>query len=321
MNEEKQQRARQYTYTVVIPVFNSEAVIGETLRQTAAFFEAQDWNYEIIAVNDGSSDHSEAVLHQSAQENPHIIAISLIRNFGQHNALFCGLQHSSGDYVITIDDDLQNPPGEIIHLVDKALESDYDLVIGQFRRKAHAWYRRSGSQVIAWVNRHVFDQPPDLVLTNFRLIRRDVVERINNYRTTFPYISGMVLMFSSHYANVMVDHHPRTVGASQYNWFRITNLVLRILFNYSAFPLQLVSLGGIGISLIAFLLGMFFLFKSIFLGVSVPGWTTIVVLISLFTGINIAITSVLGQYVVRLMQQSGSTQSYYVKQIFRQNHE
>jgi hypothetical protein len=122
-------------------------------------------------------------------------------------------------------------------------------------------------------------------------------------------------------AAAVFEHHPRKVGKSNYNWFRIGNLVLRILFNYSAFPLQMVSLGGIAISLIAFLLGAFFLLKSAFLGVSVPGWTTIVVLVSLFTGINIVITSVSGQYVVRLMQQSGSTQSYYVKRIFRQDHD
>ena len=96
---------------------------------------------------------------------------------------------------------------------------------------------------------------------------------------------------------------------------------MRILFNYSAFPLQVVSSLGIVISLGAFFLGVFYVLKSALLGVNVPGWTTIVVLLSLFSGINIAITSTLGQYVVRLMQQSGSTQSYYIKNIVRQNHE
>ncbi len=319
MDERKATQARQQKYTVVIPVYNSGNVVGTTLEHTVRFFESFGWDYEIIAVNDGSSDDSADVLREKALANPHIVVINLIRNFGQHSAVFCGLQHSTGDYVVTLDDDLQNPPSEIIHLVDKALDG-HDLVIGQFHHKAHARYRRIGSQAIAVINRRVFHQPRDLVLTNFRLIRRDVVERICAYRTSFPYISGMVLMFSSQPANVVVEHKPRLVGSSNYNWFRIAGLVMRILFNYSAFPLQIVSMFGLVMAGGAFLLGAFYIIKSVFLGVSVPGWTTIVVLSALFSGINIAITSILGQYVVRLVQQFGSSNSYYIKDIIRQDH-
>lgn len=320
MDDTKRKQARNHRYTAVIPVFNSETIVGDTLDQVAAFFETQGWDYEIIAVNDGSSDNSEAVLREKALSNQHIIAINLIRNFGQHNAVLCGLQHSTGDYVVTLDDDLQNPPSEIIHLVDKAMDG-FDLVIGRFRHKQHAAHRRAGSHIVAWINRRVFNQPSDLVLTNFRLIHRDVVERICAYRTSFPYISGMVLLFSSQRANVLVDHHPRPEGKSNYNLFRIANLVMRILFNYSAFPLEVVSLLGLIIAGLAFLAGMFYLLKSVLIGVNVPGWTTLVVLLSLFSGVNIVITSMLGQYVVRLMQQSGSAQSYYVKNVIRLHHE
>jgi glycosyltransferase involved in cell wall biosynthesis len=320
VDEEKRALAATYKYSAVIPVFNSRAVVGETLDQTAQFFEAQGWTYEIIAVNDGSSDNSEAVLHEKALANPHVVAINLIRNFGQHSAILCGLEHSTGDFVITLDDDLQNPPSEIIHLVDKALD-DYDLVIGRFRSKQHAAHRRAGSRVIAWINRFVFNQPPDLVLTNFRLIRRDVVDRICAYRTSFPYITGMVLMFSSQRANVWVEHKPRPVGKSNYNILRIGRLVMRILFSYSAFPLQAVSLIGIVCAVIAFLAGSFYLLKSLFFGVRVPGWTTLVVLLSFFSGVNLILSSMLGQYVVRILQQSGSTRSYYIKNIVRLDHD
>jgi glycosyltransferase involved in cell wall biosynthesis len=305
---------------VVIPAFDSAAIVGDMLDQTAAFFEAQGWDYEIIAVNDGSSDDSESVLRAKALSNPHIIAINLIRNFGQHNALYCGLQHSSGDFVITLDDDLQNPPEEMIHLVDKALD-DYDLVIGCFHSKQHAAHRRAGSRVIAWINRYIFHQPRDFVLTNFRLIRRDVVDRICGYNTSFPYITGLVLMFSSQRANVWVEHKPRPVGKSNYNSVRIAKLVARILFSYSAFPLQLVSLIGIVFAVLAFLAGTGYLLKSLFFGVRVEGWTTIVVLLSFFSGVNLILSSMLGQYVVRILQQSGSAQSYYVKNIVRAVHD
>jgi glycosyltransferase involved in cell wall biosynthesis len=320
MNEHKRAQAAAYKYSAVIPVFNSGAIVGDTLDQTAAFFEAQGWDYEIVAVNDGSSDDSESVMCARARANPHIIAINLIRNFGQHNAVYCGLQHSSGDFVITLDDDLQNPPEEMIHLVDKALD-DYDLVIGRFRTKQHAAHRRAGSRVIAWINRYVFDQPRDLVLTNFRLIRRDVVDRICGYNTSFPYITGLVLMFSSQPANVWVEHKARPVGQSNYNLIRIARLVTRILFSYSAFPLQLVSLIGIVFAVLAFVAGTGYLLKSLFFGARVPGWTTLVVLLSFFSGVNLILSSMLGQYVVRILQQSGSTHSYYVKNIVRADHD
>lgn len=305
-------------FSAIIPVFNSEALIAETIDRTVAFFENAQLRYELILINDGSTDRSWEIVWQKAQANPHIVAIDLLRNYGQHTAVFCGLQHSTGDYVITLDDDLQNPPEEIIHLIHKILEG-YDVVFGQFHQKQHASYRRLGSRLIALINRRVFHQPPDLVLTNFRIIRREVVERIRNYQTGYPYISGLVLMFSNRRANVMVEHHPRRVGKSNYNLFRIAALVTRILFNYSAFPLHFMTTLGIIISILSFLLGMFYILRTIFVGVRVPGWTTLVVLLSFFNGINLIISSMLGEYIIRLVNQLSSDRSYHIREIVNAN--
>ena len=189
------QQATDFKYSAVIPVYNSEPIISETIDRTVAFFKNANLNYELILVNDGSTDKSWSIVSEKAATNSHIIAIDMLRNYGQHTAIFCGLQHSSGDYAITLDDDLQNPPEEIIHLINKILEGEHDIVYGRFRIKQHASYRRVGSRAIAQVNRRVFHQPPDLVLTNFRIIRRDVVERMCGYQTGYPYITGLALMF------------------------------------------------------------------------------------------------------------------------------
>jgi glycosyltransferase involved in cell wall biosynthesis len=301
-------------YSVVLPVYNSAAVVGETIDRTVAFFEGHGWDYELVLVNDGSHDQSWDVLCEKAPANPHIIAINLLRNYGQHTALFCGFQRSTGDYLITIDDDLQNPPEEIIHLINKAREG-HDLVFGRFREKKHDWYRRLGSLLIRAINRGVFHQPKGLVLTNFRIIRRDVVDRICAYRTSYPYITGLAVMFSVNPANVGVEHQSRSVGKSNYNLFKIIELVMRILFNYSSFPLRLVSIVGVVISALSLLRGLYYLGKAIFIGVSVPGWTTVVVLLSFFNGITIFILSMLGEYTVRLLNQTSSSESYHVKEI------
>ncbi|MFB0536471.1 MAG: glycosyltransferase family 2 protein [Anaerolineae bacterium] len=308
------QQEKLIKYSVVIPVYNSASTVGETIDRTVAFFEGHSWNHELILVNDGSRDQSWDVLREKALANPHIVAINLLRNYGQHTALLCGFQESTGDYVITMDDDLQNPPEEIVHLINKAGEG-HDVVFGRFRKKKHPWYRRLGSLLIRATNRQIFHQPKGLVLTNFRIIRRDVVDRMCSYRTHYPYIQGLALMFSINPSNVWVEHQSRRVGKSNYNLLKIAELVMRILFNYSSYPLRLVSMVGIVISTLSLLLGLYYLWKAIFIGVRVPGWTTVVVLISFFNGIVILILSMLGEYTVRLLNQTSSTESYHVKEI------
>lgn len=309
-----EQQGQQFKYSAVIPVYRSEAIIAETISRTAAFFERMNLAYEIIAVNDGSPDHSWEILRQEAQLNHNIVAINLLRNYGQHTAVFCGLQKSSGDYVITLDDDLQNPPEEIQHLIEKA-EQGHDFVCGRFRDKQHAQYRRWGSAVVGEINHRIFHRPKDFALTNFRMIRRDVVDRMCSYQTSYPYIPGLALMFSTNPANVWVEHHERQIGGSNYSFFKISQLVMRILFNYSSYPLRLVSVLGMIIAGFSLLLGVYFLLRAIFIGMSVPGWATVVVLLSLLNGFTILALGMLGEYTVRLLNQTSNTESYHVKEV------
>ncbi len=304
--------ARPIKYSVVIPVYNSEGIVAETLNATARFFEQRGLDYEIIAVNDGSRDGSWEVIRERAQANPHIIAMNLLKNYGQHNANMAGFRQAVGDWVVTMDDDMQNPPEEIAHLIDKA-EEGCDLVIGRFRQKKHVFYRRVGSLLIKAINERIFKKEKDLVLTNFRLIRRDVVDRVCGYHTSYPYIPGLSLMFSNHRANAWVEHRPRTVGQTNYSLTKIIALVATILFNYSSYPLRFVGAVGIAISTLSFLMGGFYLLSAMLGGSEVPGWTTLVVLLAFFNGVVILILSMLGEYLVRLINQSSSSEAFYVK--------
>jgi glycosyltransferase involved in cell wall biosynthesis len=303
-------------YSVVIPVFNSEAIVGETIDRTCAFFEGQGLDYELLLVNDASRDGSWDVIRQKAESNPRVIAIDLLRNSGQHSANYCGFERSTGDYVVTMDDDLQNPPEEIRHLIDKAAEG-HDLVMGQFRQKRHSPYRRWGSLAISTINRRIFFQPRDLVVSNFRLIRRDVVDRILTFKTNYPYITGLVLMFASQPANTLVEHHDRSVGQSNYNLVRIAQLVMRILFNYSSYPLRLVATVGVAVAVLSFLLGCFYLGKSLLGDASVPGWTTLVVMLAFFNGVTLLILGMLGEYLIRLINQTSTGTSYHIRAVVR----
>ncbi len=300
-------------YSVIIPVYDSASIVGNTIERTIAFFESQSLQHEVILVNDGSRDKSWQILREHALGNPNITAINLLKNYGQHTAVYCGLKKSTGDFVITLDDDLQNPPEEIMHLIKKALEG-HDVVLGRFRVKRHGFYRRMGSILIGAVNELIFHKPKNLILSNFRIIHRDIVNKICAYKTNYPYITGLVLMFASNPANVLTEHHRRSKGKSNYSLSAIARLCFRIIFNYSAYPLHLVSMLAFFIALVSLMLGSFYLAKKFFIGVSIPGWATVVVLISFFNGIIIFILSMLGEYTIRLLQQMSLAEGYEIKE-------
>jgi glycosyltransferase involved in cell wall biosynthesis len=300
-----------FVYSVVVPVYNSESLVGETVDSIVKTLENQGLRYELILVNDGSSDGSWDVIAGKARANPHVVALNLLRNSGQHNANLAGMREAAGDFVITMDDDMQNPPDQIRVLIDAAM-AGRDVVFGKFETKQAAGYRRLGSKMISLINRRIFGQPQNLAVSNFRIIRRDVVDRICSSRSPYPYITGQALMFSSKRAHVPVRHEPRRVGKSSYSILRIIRLLFTILFSYSLFPMRLAAAIGFAIAFGSFVLGGVYLGIGLFSDSVVPGWTSLVVLLSLFNGVTIALLSMLGEYVVRTLNAVSSHESYHV---------
>jgi glycosyltransferase involved in cell wall biosynthesis len=301
----------QFRYSIVIPVYNSERIVGTTVDRVVEVFTEAGLDHEVILVNDGSTDGSWEVIAEKARTTPHVVALDMLKNYGQHHANLAGLRESTGDYVITMDDDLQNPPDQALLLIDEAMTGK-DLVFGDFERKQAAGYRRLGSQMINLINRRIFAQPPGLNVSNFRILRRDVVDRICASRTAHPYMTGQALLYSRHRSNVTVRHEPRPIGKSNYSMVRILRLVLTILFSYSSFPLRFAALVGFGVSAVSLLLGAYYLLTGLFGHTDVQGWTTTVVLLSIFNGFTIALLSMLGEYVVRTLNAVSSEESYHV---------
>jgi glycosyltransferase involved in cell wall biosynthesis len=300
------------SYSVVIPVYNSEAIVGRTVERVVEVFGGAGLDYEIVLVNDGSPDRSWSVISELARTTPHVVALNLLKNYGQHHANLAGFMEADSDYVITMDDDLQNPPDQALLLIDAALQGGHDVVFGKFESKRAAGYRQLGSKLISMINRRVFGQPDDLAVSNYRILSRDVVERICASRTAHPYVTGQALLFSNNPGQVTVRHEPRAVGKSNYNLVRILKLVFTILFSYSSYPLRAAALAGFALSALSFLLGAFYLIRGFTHDTEVQGWTTLVVLLSAFNGFIIAMLSMLGEYVVRTLNAVSVEQSYHV---------
>lgn len=301
--------------SIVIPVYNSGEFITNTVEQVLNVIKENKYKAEVVLVNDGSKDNSWEVISSIANKESEVKAINLLKNYGQHNAVLCGFEYAKGQYIITMDDDLQNPPSEIVPLFSKAREGGYDLVFGQFKDKKHASYRKWGSRFVGYLNSKVFNKPKNLILTNFRIVKSDVVKRVLQHKTAYPYIPGLLLMYASNMSNVMVEHHERKDGKSNYTFRKIGSLVGRLLINYSSYPLRMLSFIGLIVSLISFFVAISYLVIGLFSHSTVPGWTTLVVLISFFGGFIIALLGVIGEYLSRILEQLSSHSSYFISEV------
>lgn len=304
----------QKKISILIPVYNSEKIVDKTVTILLAEFRKLPYHHEIILVNDGSPDNSWQVIQKIAQSTPTVKAINLLKNYGQHTAVFCGMGYATGDYLVTMDDDLQNPPSEIIKLIQK-IEEGHDVVFGRFPQKKHAEYRKLGSKFVNYLNGKIFGKPKDLVLSNFRIFTKDVAKRVLGYKTNYPYIPGLLLMHANTFANVETEHHARSIGSSNYTFFRIFRLVSRLLINYSSYPLNFLTGVGIATAILSFINGAFIFVKALYNSTNVPGWASIMIVLSLLNGLTIIMLGIIGIYISRTLNQISSANSFFVKEV------
>jgi undecaprenyl-phosphate 4-deoxy-4-formamido-L-arabinose transferase len=296
--------------SVVVPAFNSESFVSMTLDRIVQSMESIGYKFEIVIVNDGSTDGTWRVISGRAKGDTRIVAINLLKNYGQHSALMCGLRHTSGKYVVTLDDDLQNPPEEIAKLLNHCHSNGHDLVIGEFAEPQKAKFRMFGTDVVNKIVTRVFNKPPQLKLSTFRVIRRDVVNRVCQSTNPTPYITGELLYAAASISNISVRHDARIAGKSTYNPFKIFELVRRITFSYSIELLRLACRAGTIIAGLSFLFsGAMTIHGTVTKGV-VPGWTSIVTAISFFAGIIILLLSMIGEYLSVVLLQNLGTPAY-----------
>ncbi len=299
-------------YSVVVPVYNSEASLGELCQRISKVFSEIEESYEIILVDDSSADNSWQIMKGLKKNDKNIKIIQLMRNFGQHNAIICGFYHVTGKYVITMDDDLQNPPEEMPKLINKIKEG-YDVVIGAQEVKKDSIFKSLGSFFIRYLNTKIFNKPKDLKLSSFRIMTRAVVDEIKILKTPYPYISGMMLSLTRNLTNVTVKHDKRKYGSSTYNITKLIKLAFNLIINYSSLPLKFMTFIGIIVSAGSFCIGLYFILKKLIVGIPVPGWTSVVFLLSFFNGLLLIILSIMGEYLARIINEVSNKQQFVIR--------
>ena len=240
----KKQMEQRKKVSFVIPCYRSEhtlpgvvAEIEDTMRTL------EQYQYDILLINDCSPDHTFEVIRKLCQEDSHIKGIDFARNFGQHSALMAGLRYSDGDYVVCLDDDGQTPADEAGKLL-AALEEGYDAVYAKYDHKQHSKFRNLGSSVNEHMTRIMLEKPAELYISSYFAVKRFVVEDMVRYENSYPYVIGLVLRATKNIANVSVKHREREVGVSGYTLRKLVELWFNGFTAFSVKPLRVATVLG-----------------------------------------------------------------------------
>jgi polyisoprenyl-phosphate glycosyltransferase len=303
-------------YSVVIPVFNSETSLEELCRRIDKVFISLNKTYELILVNDCSKDNSWGVIKNIKETNCNIRAFNLAFNVGQFAAIFCGLEYAKGEYIITMDDDLQNPPEEIPKLIEKIGQNNStECVYGIPQIKQHNYFRNAGSSAIQLLNDKIWSNDRSIKTSGFRLFKKDLKDRLIMFQTRSPAVTELIFKLTANIENVEVHHDKRKNGKSNYNLMKLGAATFDSIVNYSTLPLQYVARAGIATSLISFLIAIFFTIQYLRGIITQPGFFSIIVTISFFSGIILLSIGVLGEYIMRIIKEVNNTPKYIIKDI------
>jgi len=299
--------------SVVIPVYRSSTTLAELSRRLVAVLENMGTSYEIVFVDDASPDDSWRVVTELQGKYPdRVVAIQLMRNFGQHNALMCGFRHARGQYIVTMDDDLQNPPEEIPKLIEAMQREDADLVYGAYEKKKHHACRNLGSTVVNAFYRFVLQSP--VTVTSFRLMRRELVQSILSYSLNFTFIDGLLAWNTQRITEVTVEHHSRSDGRSRYSFSKLLTLALNLFTNFSLLPLQIAGAVGSLAALGGFCVGGYYLLQYFLSNIAVPGYASIIVAVLVLGGLQLLALGIIGEYVGRLHLNMNRKPQYTVRE-------
>lgn len=301
--------------SIVIPVYNSSGCLSELVRQLTKELEHLGNSYEVILVEDASPDNSWAVITELVPHYPHVSAIRLMRNVGQARATLCGLAQARGGIVVTMDDDLQHRPNQLPKLLETLdTRPDIDCVFGVFKRKRHSAYRNLGSRVIRRLNSHGSGLPADTDYSSFRAMRRKVAEAILAHNTQNPVISYLIFSVTSHTTAISVEHDDRYSGLSNYTLGKQLRLALDNITNVSMLPLRAVSVMGFGACFLSLILVCVVMIRYFYHQITVPGWTTVIILISFFSGTILLSLGIIGEYLVRVLREVRGSPTYLVRE-------
>lgn len=303
-----------HSLSIVIPVYRSELIIPLLVQRIINVLEGITESYEIILVNDGSPDGSWSVIEKLSSEYPAIRAIDLMRNYGQHNALLAGIRAARYDIIVTMDDDLQHPPEEIPRLLAK-LDEGCDVVYGAPQKMQHGLLRNLASSITKLVLQSIMGAETARNISAYRVFRTSLRAAFASYSSPSVNIDVLLTWGTRRFSHIPVTHAPRAAGTSNYTLGKLLVHAVTMITGFSVWPLRIASLLGFvmtafGLGVLAYVIGVFLI-----LGYSVPGFPFLGSIIAIFSGTQMFILGMIGEYIARIHFRTMDQPSYVVRTI------
>ncbi len=305
------------TVSFVIPCYCSEKTIGSVVDEIERTMPGlSQYDYEIILVNDCSPDNTFSVISSMAENDGHITAVDLTRNFGQHGALMAGFHHCRGDIVVCLDDDGQTPADEVGKLLSK-LEEGYDVVYASYEHKQHSKFRNWGTRINNKMTEIMLGKPKDLSIPSYLAAKRFIIDEMLNYKHCFPYVDGLVLRSTRRICNVPVNHRQRQQGESGYTIGKLLSLWMNGFTSFSVKPLRLATYAGVLTAFLGFIYALVIVIKY-FIDSSVPvGWSSAMALQLVLGGIILVVLGLIGEYVGRIYMCINASPQFVERQVVK----
>ena len=307
--------------SIVIPVFNSKRTIEALVERLIAELD-RSYLLQIVLVDDGSQDRSAEVCEDLQRAHPEIVDfVALARNFGEHNAVMAGLNCVEGDYCVIMDDDFQNPPSEVRTLVEE-IRTGHDVVYVRYRAKRHSWFRNAGSRFHNWMATRVLGKPPQLYLSSFKAMNRFLVREVIHYTGPFPYLDAIILRTTRKIGVVAAGHDVRREGKSGYTFGKLISLWGNMVVAFSIYPLRLLGLAGLVMTLAGVGYAIYTLFAYISPGRTQPdAIQQLSASMWLFRGVHLLAIAIVGEYVGRIYRQLNRDPQFIIREIHRHRRE
>jgi len=299
--------------SVVIPVYNSENTISDVIEGITHTLRDK-YKFEIVLVNDNSRDNSLEVCKGICSKYSFVKLVSFSKNFGQHNALMAGFNYAKGQYVICMDDDLQNPPEEMLKLINTIKSGNYDVVFAKYDSLKEASFRRMGSKINDIMSKILTDKPDGLYMTSYFILRDFVKDEMIKYSGPYPYVAGLIFRITKNIGTADIKHEARKKGQSNYNLKKLLSLWVNGFTGFSVKPLRIATVAGGAFSFASFIYIIYIVLKK-FLNPNVSiGWTSLMAGSVFFGGLQLLFLGIIGEYIGRIFLCINNKPQYVIKE-------
>ncbi|MEH7121442.1 glycosyltransferase family 2 protein [Neobacillus vireti] len=304
-------------YSIVVPVYNEEAVIYETYRRLTEVMRSTGESYELLFVNDGSRDQTADIIKGFSEKDPSVILLDFSRNFGHQIAITAGMDYSRGKAVVVIDADMQDPPELILKMIEK-WKQGYDVVYAKrTKRKGETVFKKYTAKLFYRFLRSMTDVDIPLDTGDFRLLDRRVCDQMNNLQEKNRFVRGLVSWVGFKQIAVEYERDERLAGESKYPLKKMLKLSMDGITSFSYKPLKLAGFAGAALSVIGFIYLFVVLYMKLFTDATITGWSSLIVIQLLFNGIILFILGIVGEYIGRIYDESKQRPLYIVQDVYQ----